>query len=98
MTTVRRLPHFDVWLAGLRDIRAKVRLIVRLRKAQLGNLGDVHSVGNGVWEVREHFGPRWRMYYVKRGLELIVMLGGGSKASQARDIATAKILAAQLED
>ena len=98
MTTVRRLPQFDAWLAGLHDVRTKARLILRLRKAQLGNLGDVHAVGNGVWEMREHFGPGWRMYYVQRGLELIVMLGGGSKGSQARDIATSKRLATQLED
>lgn len=73
-------------------------MITRLRKAQLGTLGDVHAVGGGVWEMREHFGPGWRMYYVRRGSELIIVLGGGSKASQGRDIATAKRLAAQLED
>jgi putative addiction module killer protein len=69
-----------------------------LRKALLGNLGDVKPVGNGVFEMREHFGPGWRMYYVQRGTVLIVMLGGGDKSSQAADIAKTIDLAATLED
>lgn len=74
------------------------RLIARLRKAGLGNLGDIQSVGDGIFEMREHFGPGWRMYYVQRGAVLIVMLGGGNKSAQAADIAKAKQLAATLED
>jgi putative addiction module killer protein len=74
------------------------RLATRLRKAQLGNLGDVASVGSGVFEMREHFGPGWRMYYVRRERILIVMLGGGDKSTQRTDIATAIKLAATLED
>lgn len=70
----------------------------RLRKATLGNLGDVEPVGGGVYEMREHFGPGWRMYFVRRGATLIVLLAGGSKRTQARDIAEAKLLAAQLDD
>jgi len=73
------------------------RLVARLRKAQLGNLGDIGPVGDGVFEMREHFGPGWRMYYVQRGAVMIVMLGGGDKSSQAADIAKAKQLAAKLE-
>ena len=64
----------------------------------LGNLGDVKPVGEGVFEMREHFGPGWRMYYVQRGEVLIVMLGGGDKSSQAADIANAVKLAASFED
>ena len=64
----------------------------------LGNLGDVKAVGNGVVEMREHFGAGWRMYYVQRGETLIVMLGGGGKSTQSADIARAVKLAAKLED
>ena len=69
-----------------------------MRKAQLGNLGDVKALGAGVFEMREHFGPGWRMYYAKRGAVLIVMLGGGNKSTQAADISKAVQLAARLED
>ena len=74
------------------------RLARRLEKAQKGNLGDVKPVGDGVFEMREHFGPGWRMYYVQHGTVLIVMLGGGDKATQTADIAKAIRLAATLED
>ncbi|MGH8557335.1 MAG: type II toxin-antitoxin system RelE/ParE family toxin [Methylococcales bacterium] len=98
MITIKTLPQFDRWLAGLHDGMTQRRLVARLRKAGLGNLGDIQSVGDGVFEMREHFGPGWRMYYVQRGAVLIVMLGGGDKSSQAADIAKAKQLAATLED
>ena len=67
-------------------------------KAQRGNLGDVKPVGKGVFEMREFFGPGWRMYYVQHGETLIVMLGGGDKSSQSADIAKALALAKTLED
>jgi len=67
-----------------------------LRKASLGNLGDVKPVGDGVFEMREQFGPGWCMYYVIRGEVVIVMLGGGDKSSQSADISKAIRLAAQL--
>ncbi len=97
MYTIKRLPEFDDWLSGLRDGLTRKRLQVRLRKAQLGNLGDVKAVGDGVFEMREFFGSGWRMYYVVHGDVLIVMLGGGSKSSQSKDIANAMTLAQQLE-
>ena len=71
---------------------------MRLRKATLGNFGDIKPVGDGVVEMREHFGPGWRMYYVQRGEVLIVMLGGGDKSTQAADIAKAQELAVSLEE
>jgi len=64
----------------------------------MGNLGDVKPVGAGVVEMREHFGPGWRMYYIQRGETLIVMLGGGDKSTQSADIAKAVKLAATIED
>ena len=84
--TVKRLDEFSDWLKGLKDGLTRQRLNKRLRKAQLGNLGDVEPVGEGVFEMREHFGPGWRMYYLQRGQVLIVMLGGGDKSTQKTDI------------
>ncbi len=72
--------------------------MARLRKAQLGNLGDVKPVGEGVFEMREHFGPGWRIYYTQRGQRIIVLLGGGQKSSQNADIAKALKLADSIED
>lgn len=98
MFSIKRTDEFSLWLDGLKDKLTKQRLNGRLRKALLGNLGDVKPVGNGVFEMREHFGPGWRMYYVQRGTVLIVMLGGDDKSTQAADIAKAIALAATLED
>lgn len=95
---VKTHPAFSKWFDGLKDRQTKVRLAARLDKARAGNLGDHKSVGDGVFEMREAFGPGWRMYYVQRGNVLIVMIGGGDKSSQARDIAAAKALAADLEE
>ena len=96
--TVQRLDEFSDWLKGLKDGLTRQRLNKRLRKAQLGNLGDVEPVGEGVFEMREHFGPGWRMYYVQHGEVLIVMLGGGDKSTQQADIRRAAMLAKRLED
>lgn len=96
--TVKRLDEFSDWLKGLKDGLTRQRLNKRLRKAQLGNLGDVEPVGNRVFEMREHFGPGWRMFYIQRGEVLIVMLGGGDKSTQQADIRRAAALAKYLED
>lgn len=95
---VKILDEFSDWLKGLRDGQTRQRLIKRLRKAQLGNLGDVAPVGEGLFEMREHFGPGWRMYYAQRGKTLIVMIGGGDKSTQQADIRRAIALARSLED
>ena len=96
MYTVIETETFEAWLRGLRDHTTRARLIARLRKASGGNLGDVKPVGEGVWEMREFFGPGWRMYYVQRADVLIVMLGGGDKSSQPRDILTAQTMAKEI--
>jgi len=98
MFTIRRTEAFGRWLDGLKDRQAKARLIRRLERAARGHLGDVRAVGAGVFEMREHFGPGWRMYYIRRGRMLIVMLCGGDKSSQSADIARAIELAKLLED
>lgn len=95
---IQRTEGFADWLAGIKDPVTRARLVRRLERAQLGNLGDVKPVGEGVYEMREFFGPGWRMYYVQRGEVLILMLGGGDKSTQQRDIAAAQALAATLED
>jgi putative addiction module killer protein len=96
--TIKRTEEFAAWLGAIKDGMTQRRLVTRLRKAALGNLGDIKPVGEGVFEMREFFGPGWRMYYVQRGAVLIVMLGGGDKSTQSADIAIAKRLAATLED
>ena len=89
---------FERWLDGLRDPSTRRRLVLQIRKASLGHLGDIKPVGEGVYEMREFFGPGWRMYYARRGDVLILMLGGGTKATQARDIAKAIALAETIEE
>lgn len=93
MYQVETTKDFDAWLDGIKDSLTRKRLGMRLRKAQLGNLGDVKPVGEGVWEMREFFGPGWRMYYIQQGSVLIVMLGGGDKSTQAVDIVASVELA-----
>jgi putative addiction module killer protein len=98
MYTIKRTEEFKDWLFGLKDGMTHRRLARRLDRAQGGNLGDVKPVGECVFEMREFFGPGWRMYYVQRGDVLIVMLGGGDKSTQSIDIAKAIKLASTLEE
>ena len=98
MYRIKQLPEFSAWLFGLKDSLTRIRLARRLEKAQKGNLGDVQPVGCDVFEMREHFGLGWRLYYAQRGTALIVMLGGGGKSTQTADIARAQRLATTLEN
>ena len=98
MFIIKTVPEFDAWLDGLKDRTTRLRLGRRLDKAQRGNLGDIKSLGDNIFEMREHFGPGWRMYYIQRNNVLIVMLGGGNKNTQANDITKAIELAGTLED
>ena len=86
MLNIKQTDEFRLWLAAIKDGPSQRRSLARLRKASFGLLGDVQPVSEGVMEMREHFGPGWRMYYIKRGQQIIVMLGGGSKSSQLADI------------
>lgn len=86
MFEVRRTQVFENWLRGLRDSTATAIIARRIRRVALGNLGDVQPVGGGVSEVRIHHGPGYRLYFVRRGNTVIVLLCGGDKGSQARDI------------
>src|SRR4051795_11740404 len=94
---VRHTSGFANWLTGLRDERARARILKRLDRAQAGNLGDVAPVGEGVSEMRIFYGPGYRVYFVQRGSELIVLLCGGDKSSQGADIEEAKALAKEIE-
>ena len=93
---IRKTNTFARWLDGLFDIRARARVLARLDRLSDGNPGDVNSVGEGVLEMRIDYGPGYRVYYVKRGRELIILLAGGDKHRQARDIQTALRLARNL--
>ena len=97
MFTVLETEAFVHWMEHLRDTPTRIRLRRRLGKAVRGQLGDVKPVGQGVWEMREFFGPGWRMYYVQRGSVVVVMLGGGDKSTQQADIAAAQTLAVTIE-
>ena len=96
MIEVRQTTRFATWLAGLRDERARARILKRLDRAQAGNLGDVAPVGGGVSEMRIFYGPGYRVYFIQRGSELIVLLCGGDKSTQEADIAEAKALAKEI--
>ncbi|QKM64409.1 addiction module killer protein [Polynucleobacter tropicus] len=98
MYRVFETDNFLEWLDNLKDLSTRIRLARRLDRARLGNLGDIKALSDGIYEMREKFGPGWRMYYVLRGKTIIVMLGGGDKSSQSNDIKAAKRLAKQLED
>jgi len=95
---VRKTDAFENWLTGLRDQRGKAKIVARIDRLALGNPGDVAPVGEGVSELRIHFGPGYRVYFVRREKTVVVLLCGGDKGSQERDIAQAKSLAAELED
>ena len=97
MYSVIETESFAEWVDNIRDMPTRIRLRRRVNKAKLGNLGDIKAVGDGIWEMREFFGPGWRMYYIQRGDVQIVMLGGGDKSSQERDIAAAKAMAKEID-
>jgi putative addiction module killer protein len=96
MIEIRQTEKFAVWLNDLRDGQAVARINVRLRRLSLGNPGDVKPVGDGVSEMRIDYGPGYRVYFVQRGTAVIVLLCGGDKRTQDRDIVAAKRLAQQL--
>jgi len=90
---VRQTSVFAEWLRGLRDLKARARILVRIDRLALGNAGDVQPVGEGVSEMRVHHGPGYRVYFMRRGDEVIILLCGGDKSTQARDIEVARALA-----
>jgi putative addiction module killer protein len=93
---VRETDVFGAWFAGLRDREARARITVRIRRLSLGNPGDVKPVGSGVSEMRIDYGPGYRVYFVRRGNTVVVLLCGGDKGSQDRDITRALELAQEI--
>jgi len=96
MVEIRKTELFAKWIDNLRDVQAKARVLVRIERLASGNAGDVKPVGEGISEMRIDYGPGYRVYFIKRGSELIILLAGGDKGSQARDIKTAVRLARNL--
>ena len=96
MIEIRKTANFAKWIDGLRDIRARARVLARIERLATGNAGDVKSVGEGVSEMRIDYGPGYRVYFRKRGRSLVILLAGGVKSSQRRDIGTALRLARNL--
>jgi putative addiction module killer protein len=96
MIEIRKTELFAEWFNSLRDRHARARIQARIDRAELGNFGDCKPVGNGVSEMRIHYGPGYRVYFVKRGEMLVILLAGGDKNSQSKDIATAINLAQQI--
>ncbi len=93
MIEVRQTATFTAWFAGLRDRRVRDRIMTRIDRLSLGNAGDVKPVGQGVSEMRIDYGPGYRLYFVQRGKTVVILLCGGDKRTQARDIARAIELA-----
>ena len=93
MIEVRETAVFSRWLETLRDVQARTRIQARILRLRLGNPGDVKPVGEGVSELRIHHGPGYRVYYAQRGPLLVILLAGGAKPTQEKDIKTALKLA-----
>lgn len=97
MITFLRTPEFDSWLKALRDPIGKARIAARVRSAEQGNFGDCESVGDGVSEMRIHCGPGYRVYFARRGGFVFLLISGGDKSTQKKDIKQAKALFKRLE-
>jgi putative addiction module killer protein len=98
MIEVRKTDVFVQWLDGLRDIQARARVQARIERLAIGNPGDVEPVGEGVSELRINYGPGYRVYFKKRGRELVILLAGGDKNTQAKHIKAALRLARNLSE
>lgn len=96
MIEIRKTEIFAKWIDGLHDIRARARILVRIERLASGNPGDVKSVGEGVSELRIDYGPGYRVYYKKQGQKVVILLAGGDKSTQAKDIKTALRLSRNL--
>ncbi|PPK73413.1 putative addiction module killer protein [Methylobacter tundripaludum] len=98
MHTILTTDVFDLWFEQLRDNQAKARIKARLRRAGDGNFGDVKPVGKGISEMRIHYGAGYRLYFMQNGFEIVLLLAGGDKSTQASDIQTALALARKLKE
>lgn len=98
MYYIQRTDEFDGWLSKLKDIRARAKIAARIRSAELGNLGDAEPIGEGLSELRIHYGPGYRIYLKQKGRILLLVLCAGTKKTQGKDIERAKSLVKKYED
>ncbi len=98
MNTINRTETFSTWLAGLKDLKARAKIVVRIKQAGQGNFGDVKPISDGVWEMRVHFGPGYRLYYAREGRVVYLLLSGGDKSTQKQDIKTAVAMWKQIQE
>lgn len=98
MFQIRKTDVYASWLDGLNDLTGRARILVRIERLAAGHPGDVKPVGDGVCELRMHFGPGYRVYYIQNGREIVILLAGGDKSSQSADIKTALKLAKNLKE
>ena len=96
MISIQTTEAFDDWFAGLKDKQVIRRVQMRIDRAEDGNFGDCEPVGEGVSEMRIHYGPGYRVYFVQRSLEIVILLAGGNKSTQSKDIKSALEIARQI--
>jgi putative addiction module killer protein len=96
MIEIRETPAYAAWFAALRDRTARARIDIRIRRLSLGNFGDIRPVGDGVSELRIHYGPGYGIYITRQGDDVVILLAGGDKSSQDKDIRLAKDLSRSL--
>lgn len=98
MMEIRQTETYRKWFDSLRDRNARIRIDIRIRRLSLGNPGDVKQIGEGISELRIDYGPGYRVYYVKKKNQIIILLAGGDKTTQSRDIQKAQALVRKVED
>lgn len=98
MYQIAQTELYEEWFADLRDRKGKEVILARLRRVEIGNFGDCEPVGEGVSELRIHFGPGYRVYLMKQGIEIVILLAGGDKSTQRRDIDGALDIARELKE
>ena len=98
MMTILKTSKFTKWIQELKDLKGKARIQARIDKLEFGHFGDCESIGSGVFELRIHFGPGYRVYLMKKGQKLVILLAGGDKGSQVKDIKQAINLSNELRE
>lgn len=98
MNTINRTETFNTWLTELKDLKARAKIVIRIKQASQGNFGDVKPISDGVWEMRVHFGPGYRVYYAREGRVIYLLLSGGDKSTQKQDIKAAVVMWKQIQE